>query len=139
MSSEYKYDFDLCQPFKRLLFSDAGITKQQALEWLTKVEVILVFTAHPTEVARRTVLFKRRRIAGELEQLDRLPLTKSESEKHEQAIITEMTALWQTDEVRRRQPTVRDEIRMGLDYYPNVLFETLPGLYHELADDFRAA
>ncbi len=116
---------------------DAGITQQQALEWLTKIEVILVFTAHPTEVARRTVLFKRQRIAAELEQLDRLPLTERESEKHEQAIIAEITALWQTDEVRRRQPTVQDEIRMGLDYYPSVLFETLPGLYDELADDFR--
>ena len=117
----------------------AGITQQQALEWLAKIEVILVFTAHPTEVARRTVLFKRQRIAAELEQFDRLPLTERESEKHEQAIIAEITALWQTDEVRRRQPRVRDEIRMGLDYYPSVLFETLPALYDELADDFREA
>ena len=118
---------------------DAGITQQQALEWLAKIEVILVFTAHPTEVARRTVLFKRQRIAAELERLDLLPLTERESEKHEQAIIAEITALWQTDEVRRRQPTVRDEIRMGLDYYPSVLFDTLPGLYDELAGDFREA
>ncbi len=118
---------------------DAGISQQQALDWLAKIEVILVFTAHPTEVARRTVLFKRQRIAAELEQLDRLPLTERESEKHEQAIIAEITALWQTDEVRRRQPLVRDEIRMGLDYYPSVLFETLPALYDELADNFREA
>ena len=118
---------------------DAGITQQQALEWLSKIEVILVFTAHPTEVARRTVLFKRQRIAAELEQLDRLPLTERESEKHELAIIAEITSLWETDEVRRRQPRVRDEIRMGLDYYPTVLFETVPGLYDEFADDFREA
>jgi phosphoenolpyruvate carboxylase len=118
---------------------DAGITQQQALEWLGKIEVIPVFTAHPTEVARRTVLFKRQRVAAELEQLDRLPLTERESEKHEEAIIAEITALWQTDEVRRRQPSVRDEIRMGLDYYPSVLFETLPGLYEQLADDVREA
>src|SRR5215213_5804028 len=116
---------------------DAGATQQQALEWLAKIEVVLVFTAHPTEVARRTVLFKRQRIAAELEQLDRLPLTDRESEKHEEAIIAEISALWQTDEVRRRQPTVRDEIRMGLDYYPSVLFETVPALYDELAGDFR--
>src|ERR671938_2125012 len=35
---------------------DAGITQAQALEWLAKIEVILVFTAHPTESGRRTVL-----------------------------------------------------------------------------------
>jgi phosphoenolpyruvate carboxylase len=118
---------------------DAGIPQLQALAWLAKIEVTLVFTAHPTEVARRTVLFKRQRIAAELEQFDRLPLTERESEQHEQAIIAEITALWETDEVRRRQPRVRDEIRMGLDYYPSVLFETLPALYDELADDFREA
>ncbi len=117
----------------------AGIGEQEARDWLSRIEIILVFTAHPTEVARRTVLFKRQRIAAELEQLDRLPLTEREAEKHEQAILTEITALWQTDEVRRRRPTVRDEIKMGLDYYPSVLFDTLPIVYEGLADDFREA
>ena len=117
----------------------AGITAPQILEWLRQVEVTIVFTAHPTEVARRTVLFKRQRIAEELEHLDRLPLTEREAEKREQAITTEITALWQTDEVRRRHPTVRDEIKMALDYYPSVLLETLPNVYEELADDFREA
>jgi len=116
-----------------------GIDAWQALDWLRKVEVILVFTAHPTEVARRTVLFKRQRIAQELEQLDRLPLTEREAKKHELAIMAEITNLWQTDEVRRRRPTVRDEIKMGLDYYPTVLLETLPRVYEELAEDFREA
>lgn len=117
----------------------AGIEKQQALDWLRQVEVALVFTAHPTEVARRTVLFKRQRIAEELEQLDRLPLPEREAEQHAEAITAEITALWQSDEVRHRQPTVRDEIKMGLDYYPSVLFETLPTLYEGLADNFREA
>jgi phosphoenolpyruvate carboxylase len=117
----------------------AGITEEQARDWLNKIEVTLVFTAHPTEVARRTVLFKRQRIGAELEQLDRLPLPEREAENHEQAIIAEITGLWQTDEVRRRRPSVRDEIKMGLDYYPSVLFETLPQLYDELASDFREA
>src|SRR5258705_3581720 len=117
----------------------AGIDEQQALDWLRQVEVALFFTAHPTEVARRTVLFKRQRIAEELEQLDRLPLPEREAEKHAEAITAEITALWQTDEVRQRQPTVRDEIKMGVDYYPTVLIETLPKVYQELADDFREA
>jgi phosphoenolpyruvate carboxylase len=116
-----------------------GVGRQQALAWLRQVEVTLVFTAHPTEVARRTVLFKRQQIARELEQLDRLPLPEREAEKHAEAITNEITALWQSDEVRHRQPTVRDEIKMGLDYYPSVLFETLPTLYSGLADDFREA
>jgi phosphoenolpyruvate carboxylase len=118
---------------------EAGITAKAARDWLSQIEVTLVFTAHPTEIARRTVLFKRQSIAHQLEELDRLPLSKRDAAQHEQAIITEITSLWQTDEVRRRRPTVKDEIRMGLDYYPTVLFDTLPKFYEGLALDFREA
>jgi len=118
---------------------EAGITDEAARGWLSQIEVTLVFTAHPTEIARRTVLFKRQSIAHQLEELDRLPLSKRDAAQHEQAIITEITSLWQTDEVRRRRPTVKDEIRMGLDYYPTVLFDTLPKFYEGLALDFREA
>ena len=53
----------------------AGISAGDALTALRKISIVPVFTAHPTEVARRTVLLKRRRIAQYLENLDRLPLT----------------------------------------------------------------
>jgi phosphoenolpyruvate carboxylase len=115
----------------------SGIELDSALEWLREIEVIPVFTAHPTEVARRTVLFKRQRISANLELLDRLPLTDAEAAKREAAIAAEITALWQTDEVRRRPPTVQDEIKMGLDYYSGCLIDMLPNLYEEFADALR--
>jgi phosphoenolpyruvate carboxylase len=118
-------------------FKAAGITAQQALAALKKIEVTPVFTAHPTEVARRTVLAKRRHIAGFLEDLDRLPLSTSAAAELERQIVAEITALWQTDEVRLSKPSVTDEIRMGLDPYPMTLFETLPRIYAEMADSFR--
>ena len=116
---------------------EAGMTMQTALSWLGRIEVVPVFTAHPTEVARRTVLFKRRRIAENLERLERLPLTDADAARLEAAISAEITALWQTDEVRRRPPIVRDEIKMGLDYYSDCLIAALPRLYEEFADAFR--
>lgn len=115
----------------------SGINLETALEWLRQIEVIPVFTAHPTEVARRTVLFKRQRIAANLELLDLLPLTDAEAMNREAAIAAEITALWQTDEVRRRPPTVQDEIKMGLDYYSGCLIDMLPRLYEEFADALR--
>ncbi len=115
---------------------DAGVTSHDALDVLRKIEVTPVFTAHPTEVARRTILFKRRRIADQLERLSRLPLSDAEARAAQEAIEREIAALWQTDDIRRRQPTVADEIMMGLDYYPSVLIRTLPEVYGEMANGF---
>ncbi len=105
----------------------AGYTAADALALLDKICVMPVFTAHPTEVARRSVMFKRRRIAELLEKLDRIPVPPEQMIALEQELIAEITALWQTDDVRRERPTVRDEVRMGLDYYDASLLETLPG------------
>ena len=116
-----------------LRMRQSGISAEQALQWLRMVDVVPVFTAHPTDVARRVVHFKRRRIARELEALDTLPLTDSKALQGQNAILAEVSALWQTDEVRRRKPTVLDEIKMGLDHYPDSLITPLPALYEDMA------
>lgn len=115
----------------------AGIAAPAILESLRKIKVTPVFTAHPTEITRHTIRLKRRRIAAYLEQLDQLPLSDSEAREYESLVLAEITALWQTDEVRLNKPTVRDEIHMGLDYFPMVLFETLPRLFSELEESLR--
>ncbi len=120
-----------------LRMKEAGMTAEAALAALREVIVTPVFTAHPTEVARQTVLLKRRRIAEQLERLDRLPLTSGEALRCEQIIHAEISALWQTDEVRQTKPTVDDEIRMGLRYFRLSLFETLPRIYAEVAESIR--
>ena len=116
---------------------EAGISADNAVAALGLIAITPVFTAHPTEVARQTVLLKRRRIAQELERLDRLPLTAEEAEDCENNIRAEVTSLWQTDEVRMAKPTVDDEIRMGLRYFRLSLFDALPKIYGEIAESFR--
>ncbi len=116
----------------------AGIDASEAMALLGKVCITPVFTAHPTEVARRSVMFKRRRISDLLEQLDRIPLPAAGLDALEHDLLAEITALWQTDDVRSERPTVRDEIRMALDYYESSLFDTLPVLYGEVALALRA-
>jgi phosphoenolpyruvate carboxylase len=116
-----------------------GISADEALDWLKRVLIIPVFTAHPTEVARRTVMFKRRRIGEFLATLDRIPIPEQDLDRLEQLVLAEITSLWQTDEVRSRRPTVYDEIKMGLDYYDVSIFETLPGLYREISEALRAS
>ena len=116
---------------------EAGIPAAGAIAALSQIAITPVFTAHPTEVARQTVLLKRRRIAQELERLDRLPLTSEEAKDCENNIRAEVTSLWQTDEVRMAKPTVDDEIRMGLRYFRFSLFASLPRLYDEIVESFR--
>jgi phosphoenolpyruvate carboxylase len=116
-----------------------GITSEEALDWLKRVLIVPVFTAHPTEAARRSVMMKRRRIGEYLATLDRIPVPEQELARLEDLIRAEITSLWQTDEVRSRRPTVYDEVKMGLDYYDVAIFATLPGLYREIAEALRAS
>jgi phosphoenolpyruvate carboxylase len=122
---------DLRGTLRRL--REAGIGAAEAYDLLRRICISPVFTAHPTEVARRSVMFKRRRISDLLEQLDRIPVPAPQLEALERNLIAEITALWQTDDVRSARPTVRDEMRMALDYYETSLFDTLPVLYSEVA------
>jgi phosphoenolpyruvate carboxylase len=115
----------------------ANISGNKVMETLRAIHITPVFTAHPTEIARRTTLIKRERISRLLEESDRLPLSSEDEQHIERELMGEITALWQSDEVRMRAPTVRDEIRMGLDYYERSLLKTLPELYASLAEDLR--
>jgi phosphoenolpyruvate carboxylase len=116
-----------------------GIGADEALNFLRRVLVVPVFTAHPTEAARRTVMFKRRRIGEFLEALDRIPVPAPEMARLEELVLAEITGLWQTDEVRSHRPTVYDEIKMGLDYYDVSIFATVPEVYREIAEALKAA
>jgi phosphoenolpyruvate carboxylase len=115
----------------------SGFTLDDMLRALKKILVIPVFTAHPTEAARRTVLWKRQRVSELLQELDHLPLTHDRALEIEREMRAEITIWWQTDEVRRAPPTVRDEIQMGLDYSA-VLFDTIPELYDEIAHSIES-
>jgi phosphoenolpyruvate carboxylase len=126
---------DLRGTLRRL--REAGVTADQAYALLRRICVSPVFTAHPTEVARRSVMFKRRRISDLLEQLDRIPVPEPQLEA-QSATSSLKLPLWQTDDVRSARPTVRDEIRMALDYYESSLFDTLPVLYGEVASALAA-
>jgi phosphoenolpyruvate carboxylase len=111
-----------------------GIGPEQLRKSLAEISITPVFTAHPTEVTRHTIRLKRRRVGHLLSQLDSLPLAVPDALDYEEQILAEIASLWQTDEVRLNKPSVEDEVRMGLDYFPMVVFETLPRLYSELQD-----
>ena len=114
----------------------AGRTFEETMAALRQIVVTPVFTAHPTEVARRTVLWKRNQISELLESIDILPIADAKAAEIQEQIGAVITSLWQTEEVRRKPPSVFDEIYMGLDY-SRILLETVPGLYDIMSGDIR--
>jgi phosphoenolpyruvate carboxylase len=93
----------------------------------------LIITAHPTEATKRSILEIQVRIADLLKSLDQ-PLSKKEKYKLEQSLFNEVTVLWQTDELRYHKPTVIDEVKNGLYYFDQTLFDVLPDIHQEVED-----
>lgn len=108
--------------------AQAGMTAEQLQFLLDNLRYIPVFTAHPTEARRRTMMEIQRRIFLVIDQLENDP-EPSEYESLLRQIKAQIQILWRTDEVRQRKPTVEDEIRYGLYYFRESLFEAIPLLY----------
>jgi phosphoenolpyruvate carboxylase len=98
---------------------------------LRKVSLELVLTAHPTEATRRTMLRAHVRIAGLLTRLDDPDLTEAERAELEDELAEEITIFWQADEVRSERPGVGDEIRHGLWFFEESLFDAGERLLRE--------
>ncbi len=106
-----------------------GIGRGEARALIEGVELGLTFTAHPTEMRRRTVREHLAAIAAEIPTLhERRSLER---------ITARVEALWGTLELRRTHPTVHDEVVGGLAYLP-VIASVLPGLTRELRAAFHA-
>ena len=110
---------------------DLGATPEQARLLAEDMAVRPVFTAHPTEAARRSVLTKQRRIADLL--LDAL----IDDERRWSRIAELVDLLWQTDELRLEQPQVVDEARNALYYLDDLARGPLAEVLDDLATAFR--
>lgn len=104
---------------------------------LDAVELTPVFTAHPTEATRQTVLRKILRLGELLLRRDVTTLTEEEQEEIRQDLRAELTILWQTNAVRQQKVTVRDEVRRGLFFFRDIIYDTVPRLYASLNHDVR--
>jgi phosphoenolpyruvate carboxylase len=120
--------------FSRTLqeFHAEGISPDQLQELLDQALYLPVFTAHPTEAIRRTVMFALRRLFLTSEQLDDRRLSKNERKEISGELKRQIQVLWKTDEVRLHKPTVEEEIRNGLYYFTESLFDAVPQTYRWL-------
>ncbi len=104
-------------------------SRERFVELLQHAAVELIFTAHPSEAQRRTVLEKHRRLVSLIARRERLELTPAEAEDVDRAIREEVTTLWQTDEIRQEKPRVGDEVKNVLFYLEEILFPLVPKFY----------
>ena len=106
----------------------AGVEAEEMQRLVDRLGIELVFTAHPTETKRRTLLAKLRRLAGILRARAQPESTPDSSVLDAETVEREIASLWLTDRSRTVRPGVRDEARTGLWYYDMTLIETMPRL-----------
>lgn len=117
-----------------LSLKENNIQEDVIQDTLNTLSLELVITAHPTEATKRSILEIQQRIAEILKSLDHPLLTSRERKKLEESLSNEVSILWQTDELRQTKPTVLDEVRNGLYYFDQTLFEVLPEIHQEVAE-----
>jgi len=104
----------------------AGVSPEEIYSQFANQTVELVFTAHPTQAVRRSLLRIYNDIRTQLTHVKRVRLSTFEMYEVEQKIVSLMQAAWRTDEIRRGPPTPQDEMRAGLSYVQEVIFDALP-------------
>jgi len=109
-----------------------GLSAEEIQAFLQELFIMPVFTAHPTESKRRTILLKLKQIANALYALNYQTLLPAEEEAIVESIQENIVLLWQSDESRDRRPTVLDEVREGLFYFEATLFQLVPRIYADL-------
>ena len=119
------------ETFGRLVKS--GVAPDRLYDAVARLRVELVFTAHPTEVTRRTLMQKFGRIADLLARSDQLDLTPPEREEIIDALRIEIAAAWETSEVRPERPSPVDEARSGLAVFEQSLWDAVPKFLRSLS------
>ncbi|KAL8131564.1 phosphoenolpyruvate carboxylase 2-like [Apium graveolens] len=115
---------DIEETFKKLVKMNKS--PEQIFDALKNQTVDLVFTAHPTQSVRRSLLQKHGRIRNCLAQLYNEDITPDDKKEVDEALQREIQAAFRTDEIRRAQPTPLDEMRAGMSYFHETIWKGVP-------------
>jgi len=110
----------------------SGMTIDELQELINSLQIEPVFTAHPTEPTRRTILRKEQNIVRYLVDLLNPTMTAQEMQAALANIRLLITTGWQTDEHPSEQMTVADELEHILFFMTDVLYRTMPPFYEDI-------
>jgi len=118
-------------------FVKMDMSAERLQNLLNRLTYIPVVTAHPTEAKRRSILYALRRIFLTNEKLADTRLGKVQRQAVIDELETQIHILWRTNEIRESRPQVSDEIKNGLYYFNESLFNAVPVVYRNLEDKIR--
>ena len=110
----------------------SGVSLEQALQLIGHMSIEPVFTAHPTESTRRTILRKQQHIAHDLLDRTNPASTRAELDMLWARVRLQITSIWQTEEHPREGLTVVDEREHVLFYLIDILYRVVPLFYEEI-------
>lgn len=126
-------DADQPQPFEAQVLPEllarlkaAGHSDDALARQLAKLDIQLVLTAHPTEVARRTLIQKYDAIAAQLAAQDHRDLSPAERGQVRERLRRLIAEAWHTEEIRRTRPTPVDEAKWGFAVIEHSLWHAIP-------------
>ena len=135
---EYLRDADQNQPGgleeTLLKLKASGLSVDGLQKLLDSMLIEPVFTAHPTEPTRRTMLRKEQNIVKHLVELLNPTMTPQEINVALLNIRRIMTTGWQTDEHPSEQMTVADELEHVLFFVTDVLYRAIPPFYEDIRE-----
>ncbi len=111
---------------------------RELLSTLLNLDIQIVFTAHPTEITRRTVLIKQLEMAKLLHSKDHPPLTHKQQLEIEEGLRGVVESLWLTDHIIYFKPTVTDEVKYGLYLFENVVIDAILDVHSQLLEKARS-
>ncbi len=115
-----------------------GFENSEIVEAARTVELRPVFTAHPTEASRRSILDKLAEIATLIERRNERSVGGAELDRVDRRVDELIDAIWQTDELRRAQPTPVDEARAILYFLNQIVVEGVPDLFADVDSALRS-
>lgn len=121
-----------------LTLKEDGVTLDQLSALLSELVIEPVFTAHPTEATRRTVLEKEHAVVSALMDIVEKRLTPRESKAINERLRIELSTAWQTSEQSGQRPTVADELNHVSFYLTDVLYQIVPAYFEELEQALTA-
>ncbi len=108
------------------------VPRRTVTDVVSRLDVRPVFTAHPTEAARRSILTKVRRVAELLEKRADPRLTQAGLDRIERRLAELIELIWQTNELRAVRPTPLDEARSVIYYFTALLDGVVDEMFDEL-------